>query len=107
MSDTDEFDVEAIANLDKLIHEPARLAIMMLLYVVEGADFLYVKTQTKLTNGNLSSHLGKLEDVAYVEIEKTYSGKVPRTMIRMTDAGRGAFRIYLDAMRDAINGISD
>jgi DNA-binding MarR family transcriptional regulator len=107
MSDADEFDVEAIANLDKLIHEPARLAIMMLLYVVEGADFLYLKTQTKLTNGNLSSHLGKLEDAAYVEIEKTFSGKVPRTMIRMTDGGRDAFRNYLAGMRGAMNGLPD
>lgn len=107
MAEIDDVDVGAIASLDKLIHEPARLAIMMLLYVVEGADFLYVKIQTKLTNGNLSSHVGKLEGAGYVEIEKTFKGKMPRTILRLTAEGRGAFRTYLNEMRDVMNGLPD
>ena len=107
MSDEGALGVENIANLDKLIHEPARLAIIMLLYVVDAADFLYIKTRTQLTKGNLSSHLGKLEDAGYVEIEKTYAGKVPHTLCRLTEAGRGAFQIYLREVKDVFNGLPD
>ena len=107
MVDKEAADVEAIASLDKLIHEPARLAIMMLLYVVDRADFLYIKTQTKLTKGNLSSHLGKLEEAGYLEIEKTFEGKVPRTLCKLTEEGRTAFHDYLARMKEALNGLPD
>lgn len=83
-----------IPDVDRLIHEPARLAVLSLLFVVESADFLFLRRQTGLTQGNLSSHLSRLEDAGYVEIEKGFKGKRPRTTIRMTVTGRGAFEAY-------------
>jgi DNA-binding transcriptional ArsR family regulator len=62
------------------------------LYLVKKADFLYLLGQTDLTKGNLSSHLAKLEEAGYVEIEKTYCGKIPITVCRLTKKGRAGRR---------------
>ena len=67
--------VKPLSDINKIIHEPARLMIMSYLYVVESADFVFLRNQTGLTDGNLSSHLNKLESVGYVEIEKKFKGK--------------------------------
>ena len=83
-----------LADIDRLIHEPARLRIMALLAVLESADFLFLMRQTGLTQGNLSSHLSKLEEAGYVGIEKAFHGKRPRTTLRMSPAGRVAFAAY-------------
>jgi DNA-binding MarR family transcriptional regulator len=91
-----------IAHLDRVIHEPARLMIVATLYLVKEADFLYLQNQTDLTKGNLSSHLAKLEESEYVEIEKTYRGKIPMTVCRLTKKGRASFRAYETAMRGAL-----
>ena len=69
-----------VAKVDRLIHEPARLMIITILSTVESADFLFLERETGLTKGNLSSHLSKLESAGYVEIEKTYRGKIPLTI---------------------------
>lgn len=61
---------------------------------VTRADYLYVLRQTGLTQGNLSSHLAKLEAAGYVAVEKTFVGKVPRTLLQLTDQGREALRDY-------------
>jgi DNA-binding MarR family transcriptional regulator len=90
-----------IADLDRLIHEPARLMIAATLYLVKEADFLYLQDQTELTKGNLSSHLAKLEEAGYVEIEKTYRGKIPMTVCRLTKKGRASFKAYEAAVRGA------
>jgi DNA-binding MarR family transcriptional regulator len=87
-------DWNDLSNIDRLIHEPARLIIIATLYVVESADFLYLQGETGLTKGNLSSHLSKLEAGDYVEIKKTYQGKIPLTICRLTEAGRKAFEAY-------------
>jgi DNA-binding transcriptional ArsR family regulator len=84
----------AIESIDRLIHEPARLVIMTILNAVESADFLYLLRETGLTKGNLSSHLAKLEEEGYVAIEKTYKGKIPLTICRLTESGRSAFGRY-------------
>jgi DNA-binding MarR family transcriptional regulator len=84
----------SLGDIDRLIHEPARLAILSLLFVIERADFLFVMGQTGLTRGNLSSHISKLEAAGYVEVEKGFKGKRPRTTLRMTQAGRSAFQAY-------------
>ena len=81
-------------DLDRVIHEPARLLIVALLAGVKEADFLWVQRESNLTKGNLSSHLTKLEESGYVEIEKTYRGRVPLTILRLTRQGRGAFDAY-------------
>lgn len=83
-----------VPDVDRVIHEPARLAVLSLLFVVESADFLFLRRQTGLTQGNLSSHLGRLEEAGYVEVEKGFRGKRPRTTLRMTPEGRRAFEMY-------------
>ncbi len=90
-----------MADLDRVIHEPARLLIVALLRNIERADFVFLLNETGLTKGNLSSHLAKLEEAGYVQIEKTYRGKVPLTLIGLTDAGRAAF----DGYREQMNGL--
>jgi len=94
--------VSQIAKLDRVIHEPARLMIMALLFVVESADFLFLQRQTGLTLGNLSSHLSKLEAAEYVEIEKKFKGKRPHTMLRLTKSGRTAFQSYRQNMEQML-----
>ncbi len=86
--------LRAIADLDRVIHEPARMMIVALLAAVEECDFLFLMRETELNKGNLSSHLAKLEEAGYVEIEKTYRGKVPQTLLRLTRTGRAAFDAY-------------
>ena len=85
---------EPRTDFDRLIHEPARLQIVATLYVVKTADFIFLMRQTGLSAGNLSSHLAKLESAGYVEIRKEFAGKVPRTLVSLTPAGREAFRSY-------------
>lgn len=87
-----------MTDLDRVIHEPARLLVVALLAGVREADFLWVLRESALTKGNLSSHLGKLEEAGYVEIEKTYRGKVPLTLLRLTKEGKAAFERYKRAM---------
>jgi DNA-binding transcriptional ArsR family regulator len=88
-----------LSGLDRLIHEPGRLAIISLLSAVEEADFLYLLNETGLTKGNLSSHLAKLETGGYVSIDKTYRGKIPMTVCSLTPAGRKAFKQYRTALK--------
>jgi DNA-binding transcriptional ArsR family regulator len=90
-----------VTELDRLIHEPARLLIVALLAGVKEADFLWLLNESELTKGNLSGHLARLEDAEYVEIEKTYRGKVPLTLLRLTKTGKAAF----DAYRKEMNGL--
>ncbi|MBN1231548.1 MAG: transcriptional regulator [Anaerolineales bacterium] len=88
-------------DIDKVIHEPARLLIMTILYSVEEADFLFLLHESELTKGNLSSHLSKIEQAGYVEINKSFFGKKPRTICKLTDEGINAFSTY----RENINTI--
>jgi DNA-binding MarR family transcriptional regulator len=82
-----------------VIHEPARLGLVALLSGVKEADFLWLQRESGLTKGNLSSHLSRLEDAGYVEIEKTYRGKLPLTLVRLTTAGDKAFERYKKRMK--------
>jgi DNA-binding MarR family transcriptional regulator len=91
-----------MTELDRVIHEPARLTIVALLAGVERADFLWVLHESGLTKGNLSSHLAKLEDAGYVEIEKTYRGKTPLTLLRLTASGQAAFKQYKKSLTGLI-----
>ena len=94
--------LRAISGLDRVIHEPGRLMIVSLLWPVKECDFLYLLNATELNKGNLSSHLSRLEQAGYVEIEKTYRGKVPLTLLRLTPAGRTAFDNYRKGLKAAI-----
>jgi DNA-binding MarR family transcriptional regulator len=94
-----------LADVDRLVHEPARLMILMVLYTVEVADFTFLINATELTDGNLSSHLSKLEAANYVEIEKGYDGKRPRTRLRLTNIGRQAVERYRSTMQQALQNL--
>jgi DNA-binding transcriptional ArsR family regulator len=87
-------DLRRVTELDRLIHEPARLLIVTILSTVESADFLFLKRETGLTRGNLSAHLSKLEDAGYVKIQKTFKGKLPLTVCKLTAAGAKAITHY-------------
>jgi DNA-binding transcriptional ArsR family regulator len=78
----------SLAGVDRLIHEPSRSKILAVLSAVEGADFLYLQRETKLTKGNLSVHLSKLDEAGFIQIEKTYRGKVPLTLCIITEKVR-------------------
>jgi len=89
-------------GIDRLVHEPARLAIMAHLAVLDEADFVYLMNEIQLTRGNLSSHMSKLEGAGYVTVEKGFVGKTPRTVLSLTAAGRRALTAYRDVMADVI-----
>jgi len=74
--------------LDRLIHEPGRLAILTVLSSVQSADFVFLQRTTGLTKGNLSSHLTRLEEAGLVQIEKTFVRKKPNTSVALTSEGR-------------------
>ena len=95
-------NIQALAGIDRVIHEPARLMIAALLDAVEKADFQYLHQASGLTKGNLSLHLSKLEEAGYVAIEKTFRGKYPLTLCRLTEKGRGALAAYKRAIKDAL-----
>ncbi|MDA8353193.1 MAG: transcriptional regulator [Firmicutes bacterium] len=80
-----------LARLDKLVHEPARLAILTALSACTLAEFLFLQELTGLTKGNLSSHLAKLEKAELIVIDKHFiRKKIPQTTVRITDEGRAA-----------------
>ena len=91
--------LRAIAELDRVIHEPGRLMIVLILSGVRECDFLYLQRETEMNKGNLSSHLARLEEAGYVAIEKTYRGKVPMTVLRLTPAGVAALAAYRQGLR--------
>ncbi len=95
----------AIVDVDRLVHEPARLTLLSHLYTLEAADFVYLLRHTGLTQGNLSSHLSRLEAAGYVDLTKGFAGKRPRTMVALTPKGREAFEGYLRTMREALGTI--
>jgi DNA-binding transcriptional ArsR family regulator len=95
-------DLRSLTELDRLIHEPARLLIVTILSTVESADFLFLQRETDLTKGNLSAHLSKLEEAGYVDIEKTFKGKLPLTVCKLTQTGQQAFDGYRQQMQDFI-----
>lgn len=85
---------EDLTNLDRLVHEPARLAILTALDACRHADFMYLQSLTGLANGNLSQHLSKLEAGGLVAITRAFAGKTPKTVVRLTPDGRSAIRAY-------------
>lgn len=99
--------LQSAADIDKLIHEPARLMIMAYLYIVDSADFTFLMRQTGLTWGNLSSHLSKLEAAGYIAVEKTFKGKKPHTMLHLSRDGQAAFRTYRQNMQQLLDDLPE
>ena len=75
------------------------------LFIVDGADFLFLQRQTGLTWGNMSSHLRKLEDAGYVSVEKEFIDKKPHTTLKLTDKGRTAFKEYRKNMKQVFEDL--
>ena len=97
-------DLRTLAEVDRVIHEPARLLIVALLSEVRSADFLFLQRETGLTKGNLSSHLSRLEQAGYLRIDKGFRGKIPQTVCNLTTEGRAAFKAYRTQMKRAVVG---
>ena len=94
--------IRSLAEIDRVIHEPGRLMIATLLYAVESADFVYLQRETGINKGTLSSHISRLEEAGYVEVSKSFRGKVPRTVLSLTAAGRKAFEHYRRKLKEAL-----
>ncbi|MEE0236157.1 MAG: transcriptional regulator [Bacteroidales bacterium] len=86
-------------KLDPLLHSELRLAVMSLLVELEEADFVYLRETANATAGNLSVQLDKLSEAGYISVEKTFEGKKPRTICRITPVGLNAFENYVDALK--------
>ncbi len=107
MSEETSNNLAALNHIDRLVHEPARLMLMALLYVVTSADFTFLMSQTGLTWGNLSTHMSKLEEAGYLEVEKTFKGRRPNTMLRLTLQGREAFQTYRRSMKLVLDDLPE
>jgi DNA-binding transcriptional ArsR family regulator len=107
MADSHSPDLSGFTNIDRIMHEPARLAIMALLYVIESADFTFLMNQTGLSWGNLSTHMSKLEEAGYIEVEKSFKGRRPNTNLRLTSTGRDAFRDYRQKLKQMLDDLPD
>ena len=96
-------DVQAIVDIDRTVHSPARLMVLAYLAAVESVDFIFLMKQVNLTRGNLSSHLKTLEAAGYIAVQKEFVDRMPRTLIQLTDEGRDAIHAYREQMRTIID----
>lgn len=100
------FDPKQVSQLDRVLHEPARLSIVACLSELDEADFVFLQSQTGMTVGNLSSHVKKLEAAGYLAIRKEFVDSRPRTTLKLTPSGKKAFRKYLKLMRDLLDSFT-
>ena len=100
-------DLAGFSDIDRVVHEPARLMLMAVLYVIDSADFTFLMNQTGMTWGNLSAHMSKLEEGGYIEVEKSFKGKRPNTMLRLTPQGRAAFQAYRHKMKQVLDNLPE
>ena len=94
--------IRRLLAIDRTVHEPARLAILVLLTVVEKADFLYLLDETGLSKGNFSSHTAKLEEAGYIEVEKLFVEKIPRTIYKLTRKGAEALETHRQTLLNSL-----
>lgn len=98
---------ESLPEIDVLVHEPARLRILTLLTMVEGADFMYLLRKTGLSRGNLSVQMSKLEGAAMVHLERELAGNRPRTTYFLSKQGLDALRDYKHLMLGMLASFPD
>ena len=98
-------EMEAIANIDRTIHSPARLMILAYLHMSESADFMFLLRETGLSRGNLSSHMNTLAEAGYIEVEKEFVNNRPLTLLRITSRGRAAFQDYRKSMMQVLGDL--
>ena len=101
-TDRSNSSLQSLTDIDRAIHEPARLLLLAHLVGAKSADFLYLLRQTGLTKGNLSAHLRKLEEAGYVDVEKTFVERLPLTVVRLTAAGLEAITAYRKQMLEVL-----
>jgi DNA-binding MarR family transcriptional regulator len=89
---------EKFAPLDPVIHSQVRLAVLSILVSAKKAEFSYLRKAIGTTDGNLSTHLSKLEEAGYISVKKSFKGKKPLTTCSLTEKGRDAFSRYLKAL---------
>ncbi|MCJ7812273.1 transcriptional regulator [bacterium] len=89
---------DKILHLDTIVHAPVRLAILSILVTAENANFTFLREATKTTDGNLNTHLTKLEQSGYIRIKKTFKGKKPQTICSISRKGAKAFELYLEQL---------
>jgi DNA-binding MarR family transcriptional regulator len=94
------------AQFDNTIHQRARFGILTILATTGRADFTYLRDTLELTDGNLGRHLDVLNEAGYVEINKTFEGRKPRTWVKITKPGRVALNKHIAALRQMIDSIS-
>lgn len=92
-------------ELNPLLHSELRLAVMSLLVSIQEADFMYIMEQTKATGGNLSVQVEKLNKAGYIEVTKTFRGRRPCTICKITPKGINAFEEYVDAIKTYIGKV--
>ncbi len=94
MKEDQTFNPQEISDLDRVVHSPTRLKILLVLLTVEETDFTFIARAADLTRGNLSANLTKLEGVGYVKIEKKFIERVPKTIVSITVEGKKALENY-------------
>lgn len=99
--------IAGFMDVDRVVHEPARLMLLAALYVLDSADYTFLMNITGFTWGNLSAHLSKLEESGYVAVEKGFKGKRPNTMLRLTPEGRTAFHGYRQKMKSLLDDLPE
>ncbi len=97
-------DLESLLTLDRIVHEPARLVILTVLAQADEVEFRFLERISGLTKGNLSSHISKLEEAGYLEVNKFFRGKSPVTSLKITRPGRGALKKYREQLNHALQG---
>ena len=100
-------ELQPLADIDQLIHAPARLMILTYLYVVDSTDYVFLSRLTGMTWGNLASHLNKLESAGYVTVVKEFKGKKPHSIVSLTPHGRAAFQEYKQQMQQVLGDLPD
>lgn len=96
-----------LAGIDPVIHASARLMILTYLYVVESVDYVFLMNLTGLSWGNLATHMNKLEQAGYIEIQKMFEGKKPKSTIRLSERGREAFNTYKRTMQKMLDDLPE
>lgn len=94
--------MDKLIQVDPIIHAPIRLSVMTILFSVKSADFSYLKEATDATDGNLSTHLSKLEDAKYIRTIKRFKARKPKTTYSITPQGRVAYERYISVLEQYI-----
>lgn len=105
MKDSTRSAIDGVLKVDRLVHEPARLAILTVLSQAEFVEFGFLEMACRLSKGNLSSHLSKLEAGGLVTIEKRFEGKRPQTRAAITASGRVALAKYREDLKALISEV--